>query len=171
MRTLFLLTTCLLLATVAISQAQNQAKETATWSDKRRLLPDKLRSLPVGLSLWHTNNPCVPVLEGDTYVWKHSTMIRAEVSDLELVEAGSFIWYDSTGWHPNMQYDSNLFAEKFNCPGGKLKSGQLYTFGKNWRFGKQLYGGDALWYIIARDRTGKLYKGYGLIETEGKTSL
>lgn len=165
MRTLIFLTalaTGLLSGPIATAQSPGLG-----WSDKSRLLPDKLRSLPVGLTLWHTNNPCVPTLEGDTYYWKHATMVRAEVGDLELVEAGSFIWYDSTGWHSNIAYDPSLFAEKFNCPSGKLKNGQTYTFGKNWRFGKQAYGGDALWYVIARNRSGKLYKGYGLIETEG----
>lgn len=168
MRLFILLTTLitgLLMGPLATAQRPGSG-----WSDKSRLLPDKLRSLPVGLTLWHTNNPCIPTLKGDTYYWKHATMVRAEAGDLDLVEAGSFIWYDSTGWHPNLKYDTNLFAEKFNCPNGKLKSGQTYTFGKNWRFGKQAYGGDALWYVIARDRSGKLYKGYGLIETEGKLS-
>ncbi|GAB3796831.1 hypothetical protein GCM10028819_15150 [Spirosoma humi] len=166
MRTFFFLTTLitgLFIGPIAIAQ-----RSITGWSDKSRLLPDKLRSLPVGLTLWHTNNPCVPTLEGGTYYWKHATMVRADVSDLELVEAGSFIWYDSTGWHPNITYDTNLFAEKFDCPNGNLKSGQTYTFDKNWRFGKQAYGGDALWYIIAKDHEGKRYKGYGLIETEGK---
>lgn len=138
------------------------------WSDKSRLMPDKLRGLPIGLTLWHTNNPCVPVKEGDNYLWKHSTMVRADVSDLEFVEAGSFIWYDSTGWHPNLKESVQDFAENFGCPDGKLPQHKVFTFVKNWRFGKQLYGGDALWYIIARDKMGKLFKGYGLIETEAK---
>jgi hypothetical protein len=161
---LLLLTVCLMALSAAVS-----AQTTATgWSNKSRLLPDKLRSLPVGLTLWHTNNPCVPVLVGDTWQWKHSTMVRAEASDLTLVEAGSFIWYDSTGWHPNMSYDRVAFAKAFGCAGGRLRRGKTYTYLKNWRFGQQAYGGDALWYIIARDRAGRLYKGYGLIETEGK---
>ncbi|GAB3023794.1 hypothetical protein [Spirosoma pulveris] len=161
MRTFLLFTLCLT-GLIAWSQPQPSG-----WSNKSRLLPDKLRLLPVGLTLWHTNNPCVPVLEGDMYYWKHATMVRADVSDLELVEAGSFIWYDSTGWHPNMRYNPDEFAATFVCPQGKLQRGQTYTFPKNWRYGKQAYGGDALWYVIAKDRSGKLYKGYGLIETEG----
>lgn len=161
MRILLFLAACL---TGTLSLAQTPS----VWPDKSRVLPEKLRMLPVGLTLWHTNNPCIPVLEGDTYYWKHSTMVRAEVGDLELVEAGSFIWYDSTGWKPNMQYNVTTFATTFNCPGGKLSSGKTYTFPKNWRYGKQAYGGDALWYIIAVDRSGKRYKGYGLIETEGR---
>lgn len=167
MRFLICLAACLI-GTAAAAQPKSSQ---SGWSDKTRLLPDKLRSLPVGLTLWHTNNPCVPVREGDTYYWKHATMVRAEVSDLEVVEAGSFIWYDSTGWHPNLRYDVPSFAETFTCSGGRLKQGKTYTYPKNWRFGQKLYGGDALWYVIARDRAGTYYKGYGLIETEGKTKL
>ncbi len=95
-------------------------------------------------------------------------MIRAEVGELTVVEAGSFIWYDATGWHPNLSYTLAEFTEAFHCPGGRLRPGKTYIYPKNWRFGKQAYGGDALWYVIARDRAGRIYKGYGLIETEGK---
>ena len=145
------------------------AQPLSGWTDKRRIMPDKLRGLPVGLTLWHTNNPCVPVKTDSLYLWKHSTMVRAEVADLEFVEVGSFIWYDASGWHPNLKEDAQDFAQNFDNPDGKLPQGKTFTFVKNWRFGNQLYGGDALWYIIARDKSGKLYKGYGIIETEGKT--
>lgn len=151
-------------AVTCLAQAQTG------WSDKSRIMPDKLRGIPVGLTLWHTNNPCVPEKDGDSYVWKHSTMIRAEVGDLAFVEVGSFIWYDATGWHPNMQENAQDFAENFGSADGKLKQGRPFTFAKNWRYGKQLYGGDALWYVLARDKAGKLYKGYGIIETEAKTA-
>lgn len=61
------------------------------------------------------------------------------------------------------------FAELFRCPGGRLRAGRTYTFARNYRYasGAQgLYGGDALWYILARDKAGRLYKGMGLLETE-----
>lgn len=162
MRYTLLLFACLFTAFAASAQTG--------WSDKSRLMPDKLRGMPVGLTLWHTNNPAVPEKIDDLYYWKHSTMIRADVADLEFVEAGSFIWYDASGWHPNMTESVQDFAENFGCLDGKLPKDKVFTFVKNWRYGKQLYGGDALWYIIARDKTGKLYKGYGIIETESKTA-
>lgn len=157
------------LLSAALTAQPFVARAQSGWTDKTRLMPDKLRGLPVGLTLSHTNNPCVPVKTDSLYLWKHSTMVRAEVADLEFVEVGSFIWYDASGWHPNLKENAQDFAENFGCTDGKLPKDKTFTFVKNWRYGKQLYGGDALWYIIARDKTGKLYKGYGLIETEGKT--
>jgi hypothetical protein len=62
-------------------------------------------------------------------------------------------------------------AKAFNCPNALLRKGRTYTFGKNWRYAAnagQLYGGDALWYVLAKDKAGKLYKGITLVETESK---
>ena len=144
------------------------------WTDRTRALPDELRRLPVGLTLRHSPgvvypepNPAVP----GGYVWKHSTSVRAEDADLEIVTCGSYIWYSAAGWQANLHETPAEFAELFRCPGGKLKKGVAYTFAKNYRYAasaKSLYGGDALWFIIAKDAQGRLYKGYGLIETEAE---
>lgn len=142
------------------------------WTDKTRLLPDTLRRVPVGLTLFHSPNPNYPVLN-DTkgaydgqYVWKHSTYVRAEMEDFEVVSAGSFIWFSEKGWFTNVQYDKADFAEKFECKDGILRKGKTYCFKQNYRFGNDLYGGDALWFVLAKDKKGKIYKGIGLIETE-----
>ncbi|RAK65136.1 hypothetical protein DLM85_16485 [Hymenobacter edaphi] len=148
------------------------AAAPTAWTDHTRALPDKLRRVPVGLSLWHTPNPNYP--EPDSarpggYVWKHQTTVRADVADLEIVECGSFIWYSAAGWQPNMRETPAEFAELFGCPDGRLRQGQPYTFARNYRYAdsaRRLYGGDALWYILAKDKQGRLYKGMGLIETE-----
>lgn len=136
------------------------------WTDKTRLLPDTLRYLPQGITIWHNPNPVFPEWENGRYVWKHSTQVRAEVADLEVVLAGSFIWYSEQGWMPNMQFQPREFARRFSCPRGKLKKGQVYSFPENYRYGAQAYGGDALWFVLAKDASGKLYKGIGLVETE-----
>jgi hypothetical protein len=144
----------------------------SAWSNHRRVLPDKLRELPVGLSLWHTPNPNYPEPNPERpggFVWKHQTTVRADVADLEIVECGSFIWYDERGWQQNLRETPAEFAELFGCPRGRLRRDQAYTFARNYRYAdsaRQLYGGDALWYILARDPQGRIYKGYGLIETE-----
>lgn len=151
-----------LLSTITVLFAQSD------WTNKNRLLPDKLREVPVAINVWHDPNPCYPVKEGDTYFWKHSTYVQATAQTLTVVACGSFIWYDATGWHANMDYSAKDFEEAFECPGGILQKGKTYTYKKNWRFGKQAYGGDALWYVIAKDANGKLYKGTALIETESK---
>lgn len=144
------------------------------WSDHTRILPDTLRKVPVAISLFHNNNPCYPILN-DTkgeydgkYVWKHSTFVRSEMEDLEVVSMGSFIWYSEEGWFTNVQYSKADVIEKLNCKDGILRKGKTYIFKKNYRFGDDLYGGDALWYILAKDKNGKIYKGIGLIETEGQ---
>jgi hypothetical protein len=143
------------------------------WTDHTRILPDTLRKVPVGITVYHNPNPNYPVLN-DTkgefegkYVWKHSTFIRSETQDLEVIAAGSFIWYSEQGWFTNVQYDKAKFAERFNCKNGILRKGKTYIFKKNYRFGDGLYGGDALWFVLAKDKNGKIYKGIGLIETEG----
>lgn len=138
----------------------------STWTNKNRLMPDKLRELPVGIIMSHDPNPVYPVKVADTFYWKHNTKATAIYKDLTIVECGSYIWYDATGWHANMQYTPKDFERAFNCPNGMLKLNQTYTYSKNWRWGLKAYGGDALWYIIAKDKNGKLYKGTALIETE-----
>lgn len=142
------------------------------WTDRTRVLPDTLRKVPVGITLYHSPNPNYPVLN-DTdgrwdgkYIWKHSTYVRSEVGDLEVVAAGSFIWYSEKGWFTNVQYDRDTFADRFDCKGGILKKGKTYCFVHNYRTGDNLYGGDALWFVLAKDKNNTLYKGIGLIETE-----
>jgi hypothetical protein len=143
------------------------------WTDHSRILPDTLRKVPVGITIFHNPNPNYPILndvKGEydgKYVWKHSTFVRSEMEDLEVISAGSFIWYSEEGWFTNVQYSKADFAEKFNCKNGILKKGQTYVFKKNYRFGDNLYGGDALWYVLAKDKKGKIYKGMAIIETEG----
>lgn len=144
------------------------------WTDHTRILPDTLRKVPVTITIYHDPNPNYPVLNDDKgefkgkYIWKHSTFVRSEMEDLEVVTVGSFIWYSEKGWFTNAQYDQAKFAELFNCKNGILKKGKTYIFKKNYRFGDGLYGGDALWYVLAKDKNGKMYKGIGLIETEGE---
>ncbi len=144
------------------------------WSNHSRILPDTLRKVPVGITLYHNPNPNFPVLNDSNeefegkYVWKHSTFIQSQKEDLEVVMAGSFIWYSDEGWFKNVQYSKADFIEKFNCKNGILKKGKTYVFKKNYRFGDNLYGGDALWYVLAKDKKGKIYKGFGIIETEGE---
>ncbi|WP_345071041.1 hypothetical protein [Hymenobacter fastidiosus] len=159
------------LALLLLSSAAGRAQ--TAWTDHSRVLPDKLRQVPVGLTLWHTPNPNYPEPDPATpgqYVWKHRTMVRNEVGEpLQVVECGSLIWYSAAGWQANLTETPAGFAELFNCPQGQLKPGATYTFVKNYRYAgsaKSLYGGDALWYILAKDASGKLYKGFGLIETE-----
>jgi hypothetical protein len=147
------------------------------WTDHTRILPDTLRKVPVAITLFHNPNPNFPVLNDTNgnydgkYLWKHSTFVRSELEDLEVISAGSFIWFSEKGWFTNVQYSKADFAEKFNCKNGILKKGKTYIFKNNYRFGDDLFGGDALWYVLAKDKNGKIYKGMGLIETEGELEV
>ena len=156
----------------ATAQSAQPGQPVPTWTDHARALPDALRRLPVGLALWHSPNPIYPepnpAVPGG-YVWKHGTQVRAEIADLTVVRCGSYIWYSAAGWQTNLTETPAEFAALFHCPGGKLKKGVTYTFARNYRYAdsaSRLYGGDALWFVIAKDAQGRLYKGYGLIETE-----
>lgn len=143
------------------------------WTDRSRILPDLLRKVPVALYIQHGPNPNYPELN-DTdnkswdYIWKHSTTVCSPVKKLTVIKAGSFIWYDESGWKENVQYDRKDFKKKFECKGGVLELGECYTFEKNYRWGSNLYGGDALWYVLAEDEAGNVYKGMAILETEGE---
>ena len=144
------------------------------WTDKSRALPDKLRKVPELMYIRHTPNPNYPEPNNTgtnkkwDYVWKHSTTICSPEKELTVIEAGSFIWYDSTGWKANVFMEPKEFKKEFNCPDGILKAGECYTFEKNYRWGSQLYGGDALWFVLAKDEEGNIYKGMSLLETESE---
>ena len=167
--------TLLLLAALAAAPAAllAQTAPPTAWTDHRRALPDKLRQVPVGLTLWHSPNPVYPQPNPEQpggYVWQHGTSIRSDVNEpLTVVECGSFIWYSEAGWQANLHETPAEFARLFHCPDGRLLPGRTYTFARNYRYADnagRLYGGDALWYVLARDKAGRLYKGFGLIETE-----
>ncbi|WP_162910440.1 hypothetical protein [Hymenobacter oligotrophus] len=170
MKTLMLApATCLLGLLLVAPRAHAQA----AWPDRTRVLPDKLRQVPVGLVLWHTPNPAYPEpnpSQPGQYVWRHSTAVRADVADLQVVECGSFIWYNESGWQANVRLSPAEFAAQFGCLQGKLAKGRTYTYPRNYRYapGQQLYGGDALWYILATNSRGQLFKGIGLMETEAQ---
>ncbi|WP_343523936.1 hypothetical protein [Pedobacter sp.] len=143
------------------------------WTDHNRLLPDKLRGLPSGIQLGHSPTPVYPELNTDTvnypgkYIWKHLTQVSGGQKELTVIEAGSFIWRKDKGWAANIRLDNASFADRFHCKNGVLKKGKTYTFEKNWRFGDQVYAGDALWFVIAKDAAGNLFKGIAVVETEG----
>ncbi len=162
----------LLFSVLIIQGLSIQAQDA--WTDKTRVLPDLLRQVPVGLYIQHSPNPNYPELN-DTgtneewrYVWKHSTTVCSPNQDLKIVKTGSFIWYDETGWKENVNYNKKDFQKKFDCKKGLLEKGSCYTFEKNYRWGSNLYGGDALWYVLAEDAEGKVYKGMALLETESE---
>lgn len=144
------------------------------WTDKRRLLPDLLRNIPTGINISHSPTPVWPELNTDTvnypgqYVWKHLTTVSTQLGQLQVIAAGSYIWWKDKGWTANIKLDTKDFEELFNCPAGQLKPNRTYTFLKNYRHEDGLYAGDAIWFVLAKAKNGQLYKGIALVETEGE---
>lgn len=143
------------------------------WTDHSRLLPDQLRGIPTGIEIEHNPTPVYPEPNTDTinypgkFIWKHSTTVKTLHQQVTVLSAGSYIWLGDKGWIANIKLDRTGFAKRFNCPSGILQSGKKYTFFKNWRYGDKIYPGDALWFVLAKDHSGKIYKGIAVVETEG----
>jgi polyisoprenoid-binding protein YceI len=131
-----------------------------------RLFPDKLRNLPNEIIAAHYPNPCYATYEDSMYIWKHNTTIQTK-EDLQIVEYGSFV-YTEKGWYLRVTMSAKDFEEYYNCKGGLLKKGVIYTDNASWRRGKKLIAGDAMWYYIAKNKNGRLIKGMAPIETEAK---
>lgn len=135
--------------------------------EPNRLLPEKLRGIDYGIQGSHFPNPTYAMLENGMYVWKHDTSVKATAEDLQIFEYGSYVYTDK-GWYLRVTYDSKMFAETYKCKGGILKKGVTYTDPTSWRKSDKLFGGDAMWFYIAKNKAGKLFKGTALIETEAK---
>lgn len=136
-------------------------------SEPNRLLPEKLRNIDYGIIGTHFPNPTYATFEDGMYVWKHDTSVKSMTEDLTIVEYGSYVYTDN-GWYLRVTYDNKMFAETYNCKGGILKKGKTYTDPTSWRRSEALISGDAMWFYIAKNKAGKLFKGTALVETEAK---
>ncbi len=132
-----------------------------------RLLPRKLRGIPFGITAAHNPNPCYAEFENGKYVWKHNTTVMVN-QDMQLVEYGSFV-YTTKGWYLRVSYTAKDFDEHYGTKDGMLQKDVVYADPTSWRMSDSLFAGDAMWYYLAKDKSGKLYKGIAPIETEGQT--
>lgn len=135
--------------------------------EPNRLLPEKLRGIDYGIVGSHFPNPTYATFEDGMYIWKHDTSVTATNEDLQIVEYGSYVYTDK-GWYLRVTNDTKFFQETYNCKDGILKKGKIYTDPTSWRRSETLYAGDAMWYYIAKNKEGKLFKGTALVETEAK---
>jgi polyisoprenoid-binding protein YceI len=136
-----------------------------TINETGRLLPKKLRYIPFAITAAHYPNPCYAEFENGKYVWKHNTTVTAN-KNLNIVEYGSFV-YSSKGWYLRVVYTPKDFDEHYGTKNGELKNGVVYSDPSSWRMSDSLFAGDAMWYYIAKDNAGNLFKGVAPIETEG----
>lgn len=135
--------------------------------EPNRLLPEKLRAINYGIIGTHFPNPTYATFENGMYVWKHDTSVQSMKEDLEIVEYGSYVYTDK-GWYLRVTYDKKMFEEIYNCKNGILRKGKTYTDPSSWRRSDKLISGDAMWFYIAKNKAGKLFKGTALVETEAK---
>ena len=136
-------------------------------SEPNRLLPEKLRNINYGIVGSHFPNPTYATFEDGMFVWKHNTSVISQSEDLTIVEYGSYVYTDK-GWYLRVTYDNKMFEKTYNCKSGILKKGKTYTDLASWRRSEALISGDAMWFYIAKDKAGKLFKGTAVIETEAK---
>jgi len=155
-----MLTLAICTALVAVPQGTVEPREG------NRLLPKRLRGIPVGIQAGHGPNPVIPVFEDGLYVWKHDTTVKSLVGDLQIVEFGSYIYTDA-GWMLRVVFTPEDFTRMYRCPGARLKKNVTYRDPASWRKSERPVAGDAMWFYIAKDSRGQLYKGIAPIETEG----
>lgn len=134
-------------------------------------LPGPLRALEATLVASHFPSPVYATTDdGRTdyrYFWKHNTSVMSPVEEVQVEECGAYIFYNEQ-WNLRVRYGVEDFASLFNCPKGKMKRSQPYTFTDNWRTDNRLLGGWALWYFIGTTASGKRVCGYARLETVGR---
>lgn len=135
--------------------------------EANRLMPEKLRGLDLGIQGSHFPNPTYATLEDGMYIWKHNTTVKSVSEDLQLLSYGSYIYTDE-GWILRVTYTPADFEKTYHCKDAVLKKGKTYTDPASWRRSESLTGGDAMWFYIAKNKAGKIFKGTALIETEAK---
>ncbi len=136
-------------------------------TEPNRILPEKLRGIDYGILGSHFPNPTYAVFEDSMYVWKHDTSVQATSEDLQIIEYGSYVYTDE-GWFLRVSYSPEDFEKTYHCKNALLKKGKTYTDPSSWRRSEKLFGGDAMWFYIAKNKAGKLFKGTALVETEPK---
>ncbi|MEO1654682.1 MAG: hypothetical protein AAFU64_14140, partial [Bacteroidota bacterium] len=130
-------------------------------------LPERLEGLARLLDVRHSPNPVyAEQLTEDRFVWKHDTRVMAP-TDYVIIEFGAFL-KTQDGWYLRTSMKPKDFDRLFKAKKGKLEAGRTYTYKKNWRYSPKLFGGDALWYFIAKNEKGEKVCGYQLVQTRGE---
>ncbi|MBX2875387.1 MAG: hypothetical protein KTR30_24945 [Saprospiraceae bacterium] len=133
-------------------------------------LPEKLAALPQKLKVGHFPSPVLASTDPDepgTYFWKHNSTLFSAQEDATIVEGGAYIYYNDQ-WNLRVSMSAKEFAKLFGVQKGLMKAGQPYTFVDNWRRDSRLYGGWAMWYVIAELPSGERVCGIGKLDTVGK---
>ena len=82
----------------------------------------------------------------------------------EIVEFGAYVYYNNQ-WNLRKKYDLKEFDKLFGSKKRTLLAAQPYTWNDNWRVGPQLFDGWALWYFIAKTKSGRTIIGFQSLYT------
>ena len=141
-------------------------------------LPEVITGIPKGIEVWHEPDTLRAVKwDKDTtrYIWKHQTYLFADVSDLRIVEFGTYNFKngewelgnlnnkiygpDELGqWY--VQFDDGMV--KWEHPeNGMIKKDVVYFDPSNYSItNNELVLREGLWYFVGVDSAGKKYMGY-----------
>lgn len=153
-----------IIAVVLIQGLIAQTKEEAA------PLPDKFNDLEQSVEVSNFPNPVYASIDPDdpyTYCWKHNTTLLSMNEEITVIEGGAYIFYNDQ-WNLRVEYDAKDFCKLFKIKNLTMKAGEPYTFPKNWRKDKKLYGGWAMWYVIGKTKDGKKVFGVGKLDTVGE---
>lgn len=165
------LSTLIIIATICCFTYQVSGQDTTTYTAENAPLPSKFDNLSEKLFVNHFPSPVkasTDIDEPETYFWKHTTSVISYTSDIQIIEIGAYLFYNNQ-WNLRVRMDKKDFVKLFNCPKGKMKAGEPYTFSQNWRRDSQIYGGWAMWYFIGKDEKGTTVYGVGKLWTDGET--
>jgi hypothetical protein len=132
-------------------------------------LPEKLENIPDGIEVINIPDTVrAAKIEGDTnnYYWFHKTSVKALNEDLEITEFGAYHW-DYGDWEfgtvTGKPFTKKDFEDWYNCKSGKLIKGKEYTDKKNWSRLPELQNSIVLWYYLAKNEKGEIFKGTAMV--------
>ena len=131
--------------------------------DKQEI-PEKIKGLKSTIKVNHFPSEVDPVKIKDTYYWKHNTAILSSESDVTIIEYGAYIYYNDQ-WNLREVFSLKELDNLFGTKKHLLLAGEPYTWPDNWRKGKDLFAGWALWYFIGNTTDGTKVCGYQTIYT------
>lgn len=127
-------------------------------------LPEKLQNIRRAIDVINFPQKNDPVKIDDTYYWKHLTSILCKESTITILDYGAYLFYDGK-WNLRKSYPLKELDKNFGTKKQQLLQGTPYSWTDNWRTGKNLYGGWALWYFIGVTEEGETVCGYETIHT------
>ena len=145
------------------------SEEYLKGKDNYSELPQKLNNIPNGIEAGH--NPQTVLAEFNKkesmYYWNYKTTVKPVNENLEIVEFGSYLWYNDH-WEfatvTGKPFEKKDFAQWYNCKNGKMKKGKEYSDKSNWNNAPVLQKGRALWYYIGKNSKGELFKGTAIVD-------